>query len=161
MKITFIAAMSENRVIGIQGKLPWHLPNDLKHFKNLTLGKDILMGRKTLVSLKHPLPNRRNYVLTTDMDFSHPHVQVFHNKQEVLQSGISELFIIGGEEIFKLFMLECEKIYLTVVHAHLEGDAYFPEFAGFIEKSRQFHPNDAQHGYNYSFLEYIKSDHLV
>lgn len=161
MKITFIAAMSENRVIGIEGKLPWHLPNDLKHFKNLTLGKDILMGRKTFLSLKRPLPNRRNYVLTTDTAFTNPHIYVFHSKQEVLHSGLDEVLVIGGEEVFKLFMPECEKIYLTIVHESLQGDAYFPEFTGFLEKSRRFFPRDAQHEYNYSFLEYIKSDHPV
>jgi dihydrofolate reductase len=159
MKVSFIAAMSENRVIGNMGMLPWHLPHDLQHFKKLTLGRHILMGRKTFDSLKRPLPNRHNYVLTKNRDFAADNVRVFYTKAEVLQSDIDELIVIGGEELFKLFMPECEKIYLTLVHAVVKGDAYFPEFEGFIEKVRDDFDSDDKHRYNYSFIEYTRLSH--
>lgn len=161
MKISFIAAMSENRVIGDNGQLPWHLPNDLKHFKKLTLGNHILMGRKTFDSLKKPLPNRSNYVLTTNRDFKPDNVSIVHKKQEVLQLPIDELMIIGGEELFRLFMPECERIYLTLVHTVMRGDAYFPELEGFIEISRHNCPQDERHLYTYSFIEYVRLSHHV
>lgn len=158
MRIIFIAAMSENRVIGKRGKLPWSLPKDLLHFKKLTLKQAVLMGRKTFASLKSPLKNRQNLVLTTDRFFSHPDVVVFHSKEEVLNSCFNEIFVIGGEEIFRLFLADCEKIYLTIVHADLDGDAYFPEFSGFKETSRQLMDADERHDYSFSFITYEKMD---
>jgi dihydrofolate reductase len=157
MKISFIAAMSENRVIGQKGQLPWHLPNDLKHFKKLTLHRHILMGSKTFRSLKNPLPNRYTYVLTKTGDIIHPDIIVFHSKDEVLQCGLLEIIVIGGEEVFNLFMPECERIYLTIVHSIIPGDRYFPVFTGFTEISREHHNKDMHHKYSYSFIEYVKS----
>lgn len=161
MNIIFIAAMSENRVLGREGKLPWHLPNDLRQFKKLTLGKNVLMGRKTYESLQRPLPNRNNYVLTKSGDGYPEQVGVFHSKAEVLTSNFNELFVIGGEEIFRLFLPDCQKIYLTLVHAVVAGDAYFPEFKGFIEINRENFESDEKHLYKYSFIEYMRPTHHV
>jgi dihydrofolate reductase len=157
MHISFIAAMSENHVIGKEGALPWHLPNDLKHFKKLTLGKNILMGRKTFESIKRPLPERNNFVLTKDPSFVKENVTVFYSKDEVVNSGIDEFIVIGGADIYQLFFGECEKIYLTVVHAVVEGDVYFPQFSHFNERAREDYAADANHAYPYSFLELVRS----
>lgn len=158
MRIIFIAAMSENRVIGKAGKLPWHLPNDLRHFQKLTLHQHILMGRKTFLSLKQPLKHRSNYVLTRNNNIKYADVSIFHSKEEVLQSGLKEVMIIGGEEIFKLFLPECVKIYLTIVHSVIDGDSYFPRFNNFIETNNEYHHRDDTHKYDYSFITYIKND---
>lgn len=154
MRISFIVAMSENRVIGIDGKLPWHLPNDLQHFKKLTVGKNILMGRKTFESIKQPLPHRQNFVLTNNREFVRSGVTCFHTKVEALNSGLEDLIVIGGEDTFRLFLPECQKIYLTLVHTSLLGDTHFPAFTGFNEVSCQFHDKDDRHCVAYSFFEY-------
>ncbi len=161
MKISFIVAMSENRVIGKDGMLPWHLPNDLKRFKALTLGKPILMGRRTFDSLKGPLVDRQNLVLTKNTQLVHPNIEVFHAKVDVLNSGLDELMVIGGEEIFRLFLPECQRIFLTLVHAKVGGDTFFPEFEGFKEISRQFNVSDHRHSLNYSFVDYATANHTV
>ncbi|HXW53721.1 MAG TPA: dihydrofolate reductase [Myxococcota bacterium] len=154
MKVSFVVAMSENRVIGKDGQLPWHLPNDLKRFRALTLGKHVLMGRRTFDSLKAPLSGRNNLVLSKKAQVSDPQVRVFRSKEEVLRSGIDELMVIGGEEIFRLFLPECQRIFLTLLHAQIVGDTYFPEFNGFHEVHRSFYAGDSRHSVNYSFLEY-------
>ena len=156
MQIHFIVAMSSNRVIGNQGKLPWHLPNDLRHFKNLTMGKNILMGRKTFESIKKPLLGRNSYVLSRNREWKKDSAVVFYSKEEVLQSAISELFVVGGEELYRLFLPECNKIYLTLVHAEVMGDTYFPLVKNFHKKSQQYHEPDEKHHYAYSFIEYVR-----
>jgi dihydrofolate reductase len=154
MRISFIVAMGENRVIGANNQLLWHLPDDLKHFKALTVGKHVVMGRKTFLAIKRPLPDRHNLVLTRDPTFRADHIQVFHNKDDLLRCQFDELFVIGGEEIYRLFLPECQKIYLTLVHASFDGDAYFPPFDGFKETYRQYHGTDARHKIAFSFIEY-------
>jgi|SRR5579871_5342366 len=153
MKISFVVAMSENRVIGRRGGLPWHLPNDLKHFRALTLGKHVLMGRRTFDSIKKPLSDRHNLIMTRDEGWKHPDVSTFCSKQDILASGISELVVIGGAEIFMLFLPECQKIYLTLVHANIVGDTYFPQCDGFRETNRKLYPADEKHAFAYSFVE--------
>lgn len=156
MKITFVAAMSENGVIGNDGALPWHLPNDFKHFKRLTVGKNILMGRKTFTSIGRALPNRQNYVLTRNRTFHAEDVTVFHSKHDVLNAGFSELIVIGGAELYQMFLHECTHVFLTLVHATIPGDTYFPSLDGFIETHRETFAADQQHAYSYSFIEYEK-----
>lgn len=148
--------MSENRVIGKGGKLPWHLPHDLTHFKKLTMGKNILMGRKTFDSIGSALKNRNNFVLTRNQEFYAPNVRVFHRKDEVLESGLDEIMVIGGEDIYRLFLKECTRIYLTLVHTTIVGDAYFPQIHGFKELSREDHNADEKHAFRYTFIEYGK-----
>jgi dihydrofolate reductase len=154
MEIIFVAAMSENHVIGIGDKLPWHLPNDLKRFKKLTLGEHVLMGRKTFSSIGKALPNRHNLVLTKDEKFFAEDVDVLHHKDELFRRDYARVFVIGGEEIFRLFWAHCNRIYLTLVHARVEGDAFFPELSGFKLCNREDHARDAKHAYGYSFIEY-------
>lgn len=155
--ISMVVAMSENRAIGFKGQLPWHLPKDLKHFKELTLGKTILMGRKTFDSLKKPLPGRTNLVMTTDPTFGHDGIQVVHGLEDLNTFKLDELFVIGGQDIYRLFLPKAEKIYLTLVHAVIPGDVFFPNLSGFLEIGRQYHPQDEKHQYAFSFIEYYRS----
>ena len=128
--ISLIVAMSQNGVIGKEGKLPWHLPEDLKHFKELTMGHPIIMGRKTFESLpKKPLPGRKNIVLTRSSDFKAPEgVEVVCNQEELfkLSSFQNEFFVIGGAEIYKIFEPYIQCLYITLIEKDVEGDTYFP-----------------------------------
>jgi dihydrofolate reductase len=134
VKLSLIVAMSENRVIGRDKDLPWHIPEDLKYFKKVTKGHPMIMGRKTFESIGRPLPQRRNIVLTRQEGFQLQGAEVFKSFDEalsVLRSELppgAEVFVIGGEEIFRLALPLADKIYLTLVHDEFEGDAFFPEF---------------------------------
>lgn len=125
--ISYVVAYSKNRVIGNRNQLPWHLPNDLKHFKEITLGKTVVMGRKTYESIGKPLPQRTNVVLTRDQTFQADGVEIAHHKAEVL-SRKDDLYVIGGEQIFKMFLDVVEQIYLTEIEVNMEGDTFFPEW---------------------------------
>lgn len=153
--ISLIVACDDNRLIGRDGDLPWRLPNDLKHFKALTLGKTVLMGRKTWVSLGRPLPQRENWVLTREARFDAPGARVFTTLQEALAAHTGgELMVIGGAELYRQTLPLAQRLYLTRVHAALQGDTWFPAFdaAQFREVSREDHPADERHPYPYSFL---------
>lgn len=156
MKISMVVAMSESRAIGLHGQLPWHLPCDLKRFKAITMGKSILMGRKTFQSINKPLPGRQNLVLTTDATFAPSGVKVLHSFEEVMDLKLQELFVIGGEEIYRLFLPKTCHIYLTLVHAQIMGDVHFPVLVGFKEISREDHSADEKHQFSYSFIEYVR-----
>lgn len=132
MEIVLVAAMDRSRVIGKDGALPWHLPTDLRRFKALTLGHPVLMGRKTCMSLKRPLPQRRNLVLTRSAEFSRPGFEVFHSTEDVIAAlrPDSRLMIIGGAEIYSLFLPSASRIELTEIDAAFEGDVRFPPFEG-------------------------------
>ncbi len=123
-----VAAMSENRVIGRDGKIPWHLPEDFKWFKRLTIGGVILMGRKTYESIgAKPLPQRMNVVLSRTANF--PEVTVVRSLEELDTSALDcEIFVIGGAEIYRQLLPLCTDLYLTVVKREVEGDTLFPEF---------------------------------
>src|SRR5215207_6765776 len=110
MEIIFVAAMSENHVIGVHGRLPWHLPNDLKRFKALTLHENVVMGRKTFASIGKALPMRHNLVITRDPKFSAENVDIVGSKEEVLHRDFARFFVIGGEQIYRLFWPECHRI---------------------------------------------------
>ena len=135
LHISMIAAMSENRVIGKDNKLPWHIPEDLKYFKEKTKGKTVIMGRKTYESMGRLLPNRRNVIITRDEQFKAKQngkidaaVVVYSIDDAVkLCSPDEEVMIIGGTNIYEQFLSLANKIYLTVVHTKIDGDATFPE----------------------------------
>lgn len=157
--ISAIVAMSENYVIGIDNQLPWHLPADLKHFKSLTTGHPILMGRKTYESIGRPLPNRTNIILTRNPSYQAPNCVVVTSIDEAIATAIEqnnqEIFIIGGAHVYEQLMPRIEKIYLTIVHQDFEGDAYFPALAetDWTEISSELHQPDAENEYAYSFIE--------
>lgn len=128
--IYLIAALSKNRQIGINHQMPWHIPEDLNYFKTITSGHTILMGRKTFETIGHPLPNRRNIVLTTNKNFIMPGVEVIHTLEEALRicQEVSNIFIIGGGQIYKAFLPYADQLYLTLIHKSVVGDTSFPEY---------------------------------
>lgn len=137
LPLALIAALADNRVIGIDNRLPWHLPADLKHFKAVTLGKPIIMGRKTWDSLGRPLPGRLNLVVSRQADLVLDGAEVFPSlaaaiaraDQWARAQGVSELMLIGGAELYAQGLALAQRLYLTRVHLSPEGDAWFPEFA--------------------------------
>jgi dihydrofolate reductase len=151
-------ARSRNGVIGRDGGLPWHLSDDLKRFKALTLGKPIIMGRKTWQSLpKRPLPGRLNLILTRDGSYETGGAVVCETfseafaiaKEQAAEDGVSEVCVIGGRDLFELALLKAARMYLTEVEAEVEGDVFFPAFneADWVEVSRETHPADEHNEY--------------
>lgn len=139
MTITLILARAANNVIGRDGGLPWHLPADLKRFKALTMGKPMIMGRKTFESFPAPLPGRRHIVLTRDPDWRAPGAEVAHSPGQALRLAGGEAAVIGGAEVFALLLDHAERIELTEVHCEAEGDTTVPPFAGWREIAREDH----------------------
>jgi len=154
--ISLIVAMAQNGVIGRANALPWRLPEDLKRFKEYTLGKPILMGRKTFESIGRPLPGRLNLVLTRDTGWDAEGVTVVHSVEEALQQTRSseELVAIGGAEIYRLLLPLAHRIYLTHVHADVPGDTFFPAFdpAQWDDVDYRTQPADERHAYPVTFV---------
>ena len=132
MVISFIVAVSENNVIGKDNKLPWHLPSDMKYFKNKTWAMPVVMGRKTFEALGKPLDGRTNFVITRKTDWKPAGVEIVHSIDQAIVEATKldakEIFIIGGAEIFTAALPLADRIYLTLIHHNFEGDAFFPEF---------------------------------
>lgn len=132
--VAMIAAMSRNRVIGVGNRLPWYLPEDLKRFKRLTLGKPLVMGRKTFESIGRPLPGRLNIVITRDANYRHEGIRVCHSLDEALRladhqaliDAADEIMVMGGGEIYQLALPAAVRLHLTEVAVELDGDAFFP-----------------------------------
>lgn len=133
-----VVAMTPAQVIGKDGGMPWHLPEDLKVFKRLTTGHPIVMGRKTFDSLKKALPNRQNIVLTRDASWSAENTERIGTPEELLQLSLmdSNIFIIGGSEIFSLFLPVIDTLYVSRIHQEYEGDTFFPDFLPFFSQPR-------------------------
>lgn len=130
MRISLIAALSENGVIGNENALPWHYPEDLQYFKKMTLGKPVIMGRRTFESMKsRPLPNRLNIILTQDRNFQAQGCTIVYSELEALAAAqdVPEVMVIGGEMIFKIFLPLASRMYLTFIHKKVQGDTFFPE----------------------------------
>jgi dihydrofolate reductase len=141
--IVLVVAVTANRVIGANGTMPWHLPADLKHFKALTMGKPMVMGRKTFASLPGLLPGRRHIVLTRDASWAARGVEVARDLDEALAlaGDGQEVTVVGGGEIYALALPRASRIELTEIHTHIAGDTYFPELgAEWREVAREEHP---------------------
>jgi len=155
-EISLLVASAENGVIGRGNALPWHLPEDLKRFKALTMGKPVLMGRKTFESIGKALPGRTSLVLTRSTNWTRPGAVVVHSLPEALAraAGAAELMVIGGADIFRLALPLAERIYLTRVHAAPEGDVLFPPLqdSEWREIERHTYPADARHAHAMSFI---------
>lgn len=155
--IALVVAASENNVIGDNGNLPWHLPKDLKFFKDLTWGMVIIMGRKTYEANEKPLPGRVNVVMTSKADWEREGVLVAHTVNEALRiaksTNCKDYYVIGGGEIYKEFLPITDRIYMTRVHAEVEGDAFFPEFSTneFHLVSSKRHEKDEKHQFSFTF----------
>ena len=136
MNIALIAAVSQNGVIGINNALPWYLPDDLQYFKRITMGKPVIMGRKTFESLKKPLPGRTNIVLTATPEALPATVRAVCDleqglrlaQQVALIDGVEEIMVIGGEQVYRAALPQAQRLYLTCVEAEFGGDAFFPEW---------------------------------
>ena len=157
-RISIIAAMARNRVIGIANTLPWRLPEDLKHFKALTLGHHILMGRKTYESLGRPLPGRTSVVITRSQDLRVPGCLVANSIAEAVAAcnNDNEIFFIGGEELYRQALDVADRIYLTEIKADFAGDAWFPEFDTNLWQETGRKTCKSESGLEYDFLIYDK-----
>jgi len=153
-----IAAVASNRVIGNRNQLPWRLPADLQYFKRTTLGKPLLMGRRTFESIGRPLPGRRNIVLSRSAGWEPPGVCVVHCPARAIEvaraEGAGELMVIGGEEVYRLLFERAQRLYLTEVHAEFEGDALFPRYdpGDWREVSRERHGRSQDNPWDHSFV---------
>jgi len=128
-RVTLVAAVARNGVIGAGGKLPWRLPEDLRHFKELTLGHPVIMGRKTFESIGKPLPKRQNIVVSRNANFKAEGVEVVSSLPKAFEAAKGdEVFVIGGEQIYDEALSVADVIYLTLIHEEIDGDAFFPEF---------------------------------
>ena len=127
MTLSILVAHDKQRVIGYQNQLPWHLPNDLKHVKQLSTGHTLVMGRKTFESIGKPLPNRRNVVLTNNPSFKHEGVDVIHSIEEI-NNIPGQVFIFGGQTLFEEMIDKVDDMYITVVDGKFQGDTFFPPY---------------------------------
>jgi dihydrofolate reductase len=153
--MNIIVAIAQNNVIGKDNQLIWHLPNDLKHFRKLTTGNTIIMGRKTYQSIGKPLPNRVNIIISRNKDFVAEGCIVVNSLTDALAHCTDQCFVIGGAEIYQQALPLATKIYLTEIHAQVEGDTFFPEIDKKIwqETSREDYETDEKHIFPYSFVE--------
>jgi len=158
MLLTLVVAMARNRVIGLDNRLPWRLPEDLRFFKRVTLGKPVIMGRRTHESIGRPLPGRSNIVLTAQADYPAAGCRVAHSLAQALAAAepAAEAMVIGGAAVYAQLLPCADRIYLTEVAAAVAGDVRFPELdpAQWRLEWRENHPADAQHAYAFSFTRW-------
>ncbi len=162
MRVSLIVAMAENRTIGLDSGMPWHISSDLRNFRQLTLGHPVVMGRKTYQSIGGALPGRANIVVTRDRDFRAPDADVVHDLEEALVNatanaeieGVEEVFVIGGAEIYAQAVGRAQRVYLTEVHQEFPGNVFFPELARgeWTESDRQRNEPETDGGPAFSFI---------
>ncbi|MDE0646140.1 MAG: dihydrofolate reductase [Gammaproteobacteria bacterium] len=167
MKLSLIWAMSQNRVIGRAGQLPWNLPDEMRFFVEKTRGKPVIMGRKTFESIGKPLPNRLNIVVTST-EIDEPTVTLCCHVPEAIDTGrtycteheIDELFIIGGSSIYRAALPLADKLYATTVHAHIEGDTFFPEYdeSLWVLSEESHHAVDELHAFAFSIRVFERTN---
>ncbi len=157
-QICLIAALAENRVIGINNSLPWHLSADLKHFRKITMGKPIVMGRKTFDSIGRPLPGRTNVIVSRNKTYQPDDCIICPSLEVVLEKFKDQpaLMVIGGESLYETCFPIAQRLYLTRIHHHFEGDRFFPalDLEQWKVESRQDYFADDENPYNYSFIVY-------
>ncbi len=157
-KISIFAALSENGVIGVGNGLPWHIPDDFKRMREVTMGHTIIMGRKTYESIGRTLPRRTNIIISRDPEYRVGGGIVYSSLEEALKEAEKheqeEVFIFGGGQVFAQAMPLAEKLYLTVVHKTIEGDTYFPDYTAYTKKV--FEQSGTSNGFDYTFLELEK-----
>lgn len=169
MQISMIAAMANNRVIGAGNAMPWHLPADLKHFKKTTLGKPIIMGRKTYASIGKALPGRLNIVVSSDVHFKLADATVVHSCEQAINVATKhcesqsiedpEVMIIGGGTIYRHFLAFCHRLYLTQIELDVAGDTYFPDYTAnysWQELENDSHQAEPSNPYDYRFITLAK-----
>ncbi len=158
MILSILVAVAENGVIGREGRLPWHLPDDLRRFKRLTTGHAIVMGRRTYESIGRALPGRRSIVLSRDARFASPGIEIARSLDAALAAcaGEEEVFVIGGESLFRKALPKADRIYLTRVHDRPAGDVCFPDFdeSAWDRAESEEHAADEHHEHPFTFLTY-------
>ncbi|MBE0494671.1 MAG: dihydrofolate reductase [Thiomicrospira sp.] len=157
--LSMIVAMGQNRMIGKDNKMPWHLPDDLKYFKSKTLNKPVIMGRKTFESIgSKPLPNRPNLIISRNESFQAEGAKVFNSVEAALAElkECEEVMIMGGAQIYAQWLDRVDQLYITEVKASPEGDAFFPviDHQAWYEVSREVHPADERHAFAFDFVVY-------
>lgn len=159
--INIIAAISRNRVIGENGQLPWKLPEDMRHFVKITSGCPVVMGRKTFESIGKPLKNRTNIILTRDANYQKEGCLTYHDILRVIDDFAREnLMVIGGEEIYKLFLPYTDRIYLTYIDQDFQGDTFFPNFEDekWVKESEERGIKNEENSYDYYFQTFVKKN---
>ena len=161
-KISMIAAMANDRVIGKDNDMPWHMPADLAHFKQVTMGKPVIMGRKTFESIGRPLPGRKNVVITRDEQWQAEGVEVVSSPELALESvaDVEEVMIIGGGNIYQQFLAQATTLYLTFIELEVEGDTCFPnwnETGDWSEVESELHEADERNIHPYRFVTLVKN----
>jgi dihydrofolate reductase len=169
MQISMIAAMANNRVIGASNAMPWHLPADLKHFKRITLGKPIIMGRKTYASIGKALPGRLNIVVSSDVNYKLADATVVYSCEQAIEVAAEhctsqkfenpEVMIIGGGTIYQHFLAFCHRLYLTQIELEVDGDTYFPNYTEMYdwkEINSEAHQEEPLNPYSYRFITLVK-----
>jgi dihydrofolate reductase len=164
MKLSVIVAVAENGVVGKNNALPWHIPADLQYFKRTTLGKPIVMGRKTFESIGRPLPGRTNIVISSNPTYSAQGVSVVSSLPDALElaqkvaliDGTEELMVIGGATVYEAAVPLADRLYVTEIHAKVAGDAYLPpvDWSNWVESSREQHAALEPNTYDFSFVVY-------
>lgn len=161
-KISLIAAMAKDRVIGKDNDMPWHLPADLQHFKKVTLGKPVIMGRRTFESIGRPLPGRRNIVITRNVNWSHDGVEVVSSTEMAMSLvvDVEEVMIIGGGKIYEQFLPMADSLYLTFIDLEVDGDTCFPdwtEVGHWQQVAQESHEPDDKNTLAYEFIKLEKN----
>ena len=155
--ISLIVAHDKNRVIGYENAMPWHLPGDLKYFKETTMGKPVIMGRKTFESIGRPLPGRRNIIITRNKEYTYEGIETVHSLEEALTlvQGAEEIMVIGGEQIFTQALPLADRLYITWIEHEFTGDTYFPAYPNWQVVSEQPLVT-APEGYTFQYRIYEK-----
>ncbi|QBF82270.1 type 3 dihydrofolate reductase [Shewanella maritima] len=158
MRIAMIAAMANNRVIGKDNQMPWHLPEDLRHFKAMTMSKPVVMGRKTFESIGRPLPGRHNIVITRQQDYQAEGITVVSSVDEAfaLTQDVDEVVIIGGGQLYAELLPRAEVLYLTQINLEVEGDTYFPDWDDGSWQNENSETATSDKGLQYTFNTFIK-----
>lgn len=165
MSLSIIAAMDKNRLIGDDNEIPWDLPADLKYFKQTTMGAPVIMGRKTFESIGFPLPGRRNIILTRAKNYTAEGCEVVNSYKNILNEFLDskeEAFIIGGAEIYKLFLNYANKLYLTIIEEEFSGDTYFPKlnFDNWLQINKLEGEYNSQNPYKYNYYIYQRKNKI-
>lgn len=157
--ISLIVAHDKNRVIGYKNKMPWHLPGELQYFKEQTMGKPMIMGRKTFDSIGRPLPGRRNIVITRNENYIAEGIEVVTSLEEALRlaGDVEEVMIIGGEQIFKIVLPLADRLYITHIEHEFNGDTFFPMYGDGWSLISKSEPIETPDGYSYTYCIYDRN----
>ncbi len=162
MKLSLIVAMAENRTIGINKKMPWHLSADLKKFKKITMGHPIIMGRKTFESIGRPLPGRKNIIISRNPSYQQNGCVVFNDLETAIKSCSEEeeVFVIGGATLYESILEVSDRLYVTEINKSFAGDTWFPEFdkKQWLESDREDINTDPSVNFSYSFVTYNRAE---